>query len=71
MSIQTLPKYDLQELADTMMAVLDEAKDQAVHWLTIQKLLLEGKPVSPERIAARLQITQDEVTALLRGTERD
>ena len=71
MSIQTLPKYDLQELADTMMAVLDEAKDQAVHWLTIQKLLLEGKPISPEQIATRLQITQDEVTALLRGTERD
>ena len=71
MSRQNLPSYDLQELADTMMAVLDGSKDQFVYWLKIQKLLLEGQPVSPERIASSFQISGDEVSALLQGAELD
>lgn len=71
MSNQTLPKYDLQELADTMLAIFDGLQDQAGHWLRLQKLLLEGQPVSPKRIASRLQISRDEVNVLLRGGELD
>jgi alkylmercury lyase len=71
MSNQTLPKYDLQELADTLNAVFDGSRNLFAHWFTLQKLLLEGQPVSPERIAASLQISQDEVNALLRGVEVD
>jgi len=72
MSNQTLPKYDLQELADTLMAIFDGPQDQlGRRWLKLQKLLLEGQPVSPERIAASLQISRDEVNTLLRGAEVD
>ncbi len=72
MSNQTLPKYDLQELADTLKAIFDGPQDQlGRRWLKLQKLLLEGQPVSPERIAASLQISQDEVNTLLRGAEVD
>ncbi|MCI0398065.1 MAG: hypothetical protein L0332_02670 [Chloroflexi bacterium] len=71
MSNQTLVTYDRQELADTMMAVLDSSQDQVVQWIKIQKLLLDGRPVSPERIASSLQISQAEVTALLRAAELD
>jgi alkylmercury lyase len=53
------------------MAVLDGSKDQFVYWLKIQKLLLGGQPVSPERIASSFQISGDEVRALLQGAELD
>jgi len=71
MSTHTLPKYDLQELADTMLAVLDGPKDQMIYWFKLQKLLLEGRPVSPKQVAAALQISQDAVSSLLRGAELD
>jgi alkylmercury lyase len=73
MSNQTLPKYDLQELADAMIAVLEGSKDVLVPLVHIQQLLLAGHPVSPERIAVRLQLSQEEVTAILShlGAELD
>jgi alkylmercury lyase len=73
MSNQTLPKYDLQELADTLFAVFEGSKDVVVPALRIQKLLFDGQPVSSERIAATLQISRDEVTAILShlGAELD
>jgi alkylmercury lyase len=71
MSRQSLPNYGLQELATTMIAVLDGSKDQVVDLLKIQRLLLEGKPVSPECAASSLQISGDEVSALLQGAELD
>jgi hypothetical protein len=39
MSRQSLPNYGLQELATTMIAVLDGSKDQVVDLLKIQRLL--------------------------------
>jgi alkylmercury lyase len=71
MSRQSLPNYGLEELATTMMAVLDGSKDQVVDSIKIQRLLLEGQPVSPERIASSLQISGDEVSDLLQGAELD
>jgi alkylmercury lyase len=74
MSNQTLPTYDVQVIADTMSAVFEGiSKDVMIRWLSIQKLLLDGQPVSPEQIAASLQISQEEVTAILShvGAELD
>ena len=67
----TLPKYDTEALADTMIALLDGWKDKWVGWIKLQKLLLEGKPVSPDRIAAYLHRTQKEVADLIEGAELD
>ncbi|HZD58257.1 MAG TPA: organomercurial lyase [Anaerolineales bacterium] len=71
MSQETLPKYDLKELARPMIALLDESRDQTIGQVKIHQILLEGKPVSPERIAAHLRLTQAEVATLLRGAELD
>jgi alkylmercury lyase len=71
MSQITLPTYDIEELANTMMAILDGWKDKWVGWIKLQNLLLEGKPLPPDRIAAYLQLTQDEVADLIEGAELD
>jgi alkylmercury lyase len=66
-SNQTLPKYDIEVIADTMRLLFEDSKEQSLmlQWFHIQKLLLAGQPVSPERIAATLQISRNEVTAIL------
>lgn len=66
-SNQPLPTYDLEVIADTMRLLFEDSKEQALmlQWLQIQKLLLARQPVSPERIAATLQISREEVTAIL------
>ncbi|HBY99415.1 MAG: hypothetical protein M5U01_19310 [Ardenticatenaceae bacterium] len=71
MSQDTLPNYDLEELARPMIALLDETRDQSISWVKIHRLLLDGKPVSLDRIAAHLGLTQAEVAALLKGAELD
>ena len=71
MSQIILPKYDIEELANEMIALLDEWDDLWVGLIKIHKLLLEGKPVSPDRIAAYLQLTQHEVADLIEGAELD
>ena len=71
MANQELPKYDLQELADSLLAVLEGAPDLFARMMKLQKLLLEGLPLSPERIAARLQVAREEVPALIQGAELD
>ncbi len=71
MAIQTLPKYDQQALTDSMMAFADGSADQILHIWSVVKLLSQGHPLSPERIAAELQLAPDEVAALLRTGELD
>ena len=71
MSQITLPKYDVDELANTMIALLDGWEDKWVGWIKLFKLLLEGKPVSPDRIAAYLHLTRNEVADLIEGAEFD
>jgi alkylmercury lyase len=71
MTIQALPKYDLQELTHTMMAFIDESRDQIPGIFGTVKLLSQGRPLSPERIAAELQLTPDEVAALFQMGEKD
>lgn len=71
MAIQALPKYDLQALTDSMMAFADGSADQILHIWSVVKHLSQGRPLSPERIAAELQLTPDEVAALLRMGELD
>ena len=71
MSQSTLPKYDLEDLARPMITLLDQNQDHFVSWAKIQPLLLDGKPVSPDRIATYLGLTQEEVASLLRGAELD
>src|SRR5919109_2359884 len=71
MSQITLPEYNVEELANTMIALLDGWKDKWVGWIKLQKLLLEGKPVSPDRIAADLHLTQKGVVDLIEGAELD
>ena len=65
MSQITFPSYDIEELANTMMALLDGWEDKWVGWIKLFKLLLEGKPVPQDRIAAYLHRTQKEVADLL------
>src|SRR6266511_4425757 len=71
MSQGTLPKYDLEDLAKPMITLLDQNQDHFVGWVRIHKLLLDGKPVSPDQIANYLGLTQHEVASLLRGAELD
>ena len=71
MSQTMLPQYDLEELALPLIALLDEYQDLFVGWMKIHQLLLDGKPVSPERIAAHLGLSEAEVADLLRGAEFD
>jgi len=71
MANQPLSTYDLQELADPLLAVIDGAPDQFARLMTLQNLLLAGQPVPPERIASRLHVAREEVPALIQDTERD
>ena len=67
----TLPGYDLEELTKEMIALLDEWGELWVGLIKIHKLLLEGNPVSPDRIAAHLHLTQKEVADLIKSAELD
>ena len=71
MSQNTLTQYDLEELARPLMGLLDDFQDHFISWMKIHQLMLDGKPVSPDRIATHLGLTQDEVTVLLKGAELD
>jgi alkylmercury lyase len=71
MANQVLPTYDLQELAAPLLALIDGAPDLFARMMKLQKLLLEGQPVSLDRIAATLQVAREEVPALIRGAELD
>jgi alkylmercury lyase len=66
-----LPKYRLDELAKEMIALLDQWRGKWIGWIKVHKLLLEGKPVWPERSAAYLNMSQEEVAALIEGAELD
>lgn len=68
---QILPKYHLEELANTMLALLDGWTDKWIGVIKLQKLLLEGQPVSPDRIAASLHLTGEELADLLGEAELD
>lgn len=69
MSQTKVPQYDLEELAKPLIALLDEYRDQFISWVKIHQLLLDSKPVSPDRIAAHLGLTKEEITDLLKGAE--
>jgi alkylmercury lyase len=71
MSQDTLPKYDLEDLAKPMITLLDQNQEHFVGWARIHKLLLDGKPVSPDQIATLLGLTWEEVASLLKGAELD
>ena len=71
MSQITLPEYDIEELTNTMIALLDGWEDRWVGWIKLFQLLLEGKPVPPDRLAATLHRTQKEVADLIEGAELD
>ena len=71
MANQSLPTYDLQELAAPLLAIIDASPDQFAHLIALQNLLLEGEPVSLERIASQLHVAREEIPALIQGTERD
>lgn len=71
MANQSLPRYDLQELAAPVQSVIDAAPEQFARLMALQNLLLEGQPVSPERIASRLHVAREEVPALLQSAELD
>lgn len=74
-SNQPLLQYDREVIADTLRVLFEDSKEQElmVQWLHMQKLLLAGQPVSPERIAATLQISRQEVIDILNhwGAELD
>ena len=71
MSQITIPKYDIEELANTMIALVEGWEDKWVGWIKLFQLLREGKPVSPDRLAASLHRTQKEVADLIEGAELD
>ena len=69
MANQLLPTYDLQELAAPLLAIIEGAPDLFARLMKLQKLLLEGQPVSLDRIAATLHVAREEVPALIQGAE--
>ena len=74
MSNQTVSNVDPHVLADTLSKLFEAMpKEEANVFLTTQRLLLDGHPVAPAQIAARLQLPQETVTALLHqfGVEWD
>jgi alkylmercury lyase len=74
MTNRTISNADPQVLADTLIKLFETLpKEEANVFLTTQKLLLDGHPVAPAQIAARLQLPQETVTALLHqfGVEWD
>lgn len=71
MAIQELPNYDLQELTDSIMAFVDESQDEMIHFIRVFKLLLDGSPISPKRIADELQVSEDVIGTLLQVAELD
>jgi hypothetical protein len=54
-----------------MIALLEGWEDKWVGWIKLFKLLLEGKPVPPDRIATYLHRTQKEFADLIDGAELD
>jgi alkylmercury lyase len=71
MANQLLPTYDLQELAAPLLALIDGAPHLFARMMKLQKLLLEGQPVSLDRIAATLHVAREEVPGLIQGVELD
>src|SRR5262249_6816096 len=74
MSNQTVSNVEPHVLADTLTKLFEAMpKQEANVFLTTQRLLLSGRPVAPAQIAARLQLPQETVTALLHqfGVEWD
>jgi alkylmercury lyase len=71
MANQSLPTYDLQELAAPLLALIYGAPDLFARMMKLQKLLLEGQPVSLDRIAATLHVAREEVPGLIQGVELD
>lgn len=71
MSQDTLAQYDLEELAGPLIGLLDEFRDHFIGWVKVHQLLLDGKPVTPSRIADHLGLAGDEAAALLKGAELD
>ena len=73
MSNQTVFNADLHALADTLTKLFEGSPQETTVLLATQLLLLDGNPVAPSQIAARLQLPQETVTALLHqlGVEWD
>jgi alkylmercury lyase len=73
MTNRTVLNADPHALAETLIKVLEGSLEETKVLLATQQLLLEGQPVAPAQIAARLRMSQDAVVALLRqiGVEWD
>jgi alkylmercury lyase len=71
MSHPSLSKQELQSLAAPLLEVIAAAPDQFARLIALQHMLLEGQPVSQERIAARFHVPRVEVPDLIRGSEQD
>ncbi len=73
MSNQIVSNADLHALADALIKLLEGSPQETTVLLATQQLLLEGHPVAPAQIAARLQLPQETITALLHqfGVEWD
>ncbi len=71
MSQHILPKYSLDELADEMLALLDGWSDKWIGLIKLHRLLLKGRPLSPDYIAVTLHMTPNEVADLIEGAELD
>ncbi len=73
MSNQIVSNADLHTLADALIKLFEGSPQETTVLLATQLLLLDGHPVAPAQIAARLQLPQETVTALLHqfGVEWD
>lgn len=68
MTTQTVEKYGVQEIVETMEAFFefDEGAFEAIRlFAQAQQLLLEGRPVSPDQIAARLRMPKHQALSIL------
>ncbi len=71
MTDQLLSRIDQRELINNMIALVDAAEDQIPGLWGIIKLLSQGRPLSPERIATEFHLEPHRVAALLRIGEKD
>ena len=70
-SLPLSPTSDLQALADPLLAVIAAEPEQFARLMAVQNLLLEGQPVSQERIAAQFHLDRTDIATLIQGAELD
>ncbi|MGH2581386.1 MAG: organomercurial lyase [Anaerolineales bacterium] len=71
MVVQTLSRFDEQQLIENMSAYIDTVREQIPGMYGTVKILSHGKPLVPQRLAAELQLGPEELKRIFRIGEKD